>query len=234
MMFSRRQSFLRHIETAKHKRSENVIQYVCECGKKYIHKQSLYNHRRTCTSKILEPETASDFYEKKIEDMTAKHEKEKEELRTKIEGLLEKVGTVNIENQTNNIQINYYGCENLEYLTDKFITEMMKIPYQSIPRIIKQIHFHPSHPENHNVKITNKKLPYASVYKNDKWELENKRNVIEDLMRKGYGVIEDHDQTHLSGPRLERLSVFKEKFEKEEMDTMKQLYQDTELILLNG
>jgi hypothetical protein len=39
------QSFERHIETNKH---EYIQKYICECGKKYKHRQSLYNHKRKC------------------------------------------------------------------------------------------------------------------------------------------------------------------------------------------
>jgi len=206
--------------------------FQCEvCGKSYGHKQSLNSH--LCTDRVPVVEMVP---RRELEIIEARHEKEKEDLRKQIESLLEKVGNVNIENQMNNIQINYYGCENMEYITDKFIQEMMKIPYKSIPRIIRQVHFHPAHPENHNVKITNKKLPYASVFRDNKWELENKKNVIEDLMRKGYGVLDEKHEntTHLSETRKSRYSVFQDKFQEEEPETIKQIYQDTELILLNG
>jgi len=113
---------------------------------------------------------------------------------------------------------------------------MMKIPYSSIPNIIKHIHFHPAHPENHNVKITNRKLPYASVYKNDKWELTHKRNTIEELMRKGFDLMDDRfvNLNHLSDRGKERYQGFQNKFEQDDPEALKQIYQATELCLLNG
>ena len=113
---------------------------------------------------------------------------------------------------------------------------MMKIPYSSIPHIIKHIHFHPAHPENHNIKITNRKLPYASVYKNDKWELSHKRQTIEELMQRGYGLMDERldNLEKLSDKGKERYQAFQNKFEQDDPEALKQIYQATELCLMNG
>ena len=42
-----KQSYDRHIITDKHDYKE-LQKYICECGKKYKHRQSLYNHKRKC------------------------------------------------------------------------------------------------------------------------------------------------------------------------------------------
>jgi hypothetical protein len=42
-----KQSYARHIISKKH---DNPPKYICECGKKYKHRQSLYNHKRKCDS----------------------------------------------------------------------------------------------------------------------------------------------------------------------------------------
>jgi glutaredoxin len=200
--------------------------FACECGKTYQHKQGLSRHKTRC----LKNEIAT---------IKAQHETEKEELKKQIDELKEKTApkifnnTQNIETQVN---INYYGCENLEYISDKFIQEMMKIPYSSVPNIIKHIHFHPAHPENHNVKITNRKLPYASVYKNDKWELVQKKKTIEDLMQKGYGWMDDRidNLDQLTEKGKQRYQAFQNKFEQDDPEAFKQIYQATELCLING
>jgi len=211
--------------------------FMCSCGKSYQHRQGLSRHKSRCQYFEVIQKT----YQNEIADLEARHETEKAELKRQIDDLLVKVNIPNVINNTNNIEnqtninINYYGCENLEYITDKFIQEMMKIPYSSIPHIIKHIHFHPAHPENHNVKITNRKLPYSSVYKNDKWELAHKRKTIEELMQKGYGLMDDRivNLDHLSDQGKERYQAFQNKFEKEDPEALKQIYQAMELCLLN-
>jgi len=42
-----KQSYDRHIITGKHDYKE-LQKYICDCGKKYKHRQSLYNHKRKC------------------------------------------------------------------------------------------------------------------------------------------------------------------------------------------
>jgi len=200
--------------------------FICHCAKTFLSESGLRRHKNKCK---VETHTAS-FYEKKLEDK----DKKLEEQRKQIEELL-KNGS-NITNIQNQVNINYYGCENLEYITQKFIEEMTKVPYNSIQNIIKHIHFHPAHPENHNVKITNRKLQYASVYKNNKWELTQKNQTIDELMQKSYGIMNDQvvSLDHLTDKRKERYEAFQEKFEQDDPEALKKIYKDVELCLLNG
>ena len=56
----RQSNYDKHLLTAKHKKSyaelqkvadieESNLTYKCECGNEYIHRQSLYNHKKKCT-----------------------------------------------------------------------------------------------------------------------------------------------------------------------------------------
>ena len=242
--FTRNSYLQTHLQSKSHltrEKLENKLN-ICECGKKYLHRQGLSIHKKKCTISQTEASSLTSFYEKKLEEKEmekAELLRTNENMKKEIDDLKGKTGTKvfnnSIENQTN-ININYYGCENLEYITDKFIQEMMKIPYSSIPHIIKHIHFHPAHPENHNIKITNRKLPYASVFKNDKWELAHKRQTIEELMQKGYGLMDERldNLDKLSDKGKERYQAFQNKFEQDDPEALKQIYQATEICLLNG
>ena len=57
---------------------------------------------------------------------------------------------------------------------------------------MKTIHFNPNHPENHNIKISNKKQKYANVYNLGNWEFKNKKDVIENIVDNGFNIIECH------------------------------------------
>ena len=50
--------------------------------------------------------------------------------------------------------------------------------------MIKHTHFNEEHPENQNIKITNKKEPYVKIMKDNKWELQDRKNTITDLIDK--------------------------------------------------
>ena len=51
---SKKGDYCRHLQTQKHKNNEILITgapttnkiFTCECGKKYNHNQSLYNHKK--------------------------------------------------------------------------------------------------------------------------------------------------------------------------------------------
>ncbi len=53
--------YSRHLQTQKHKNNEILINgahatnkiFACECGKKYKHNQSLYNHKKKCDFKVI-------------------------------------------------------------------------------------------------------------------------------------------------------------------------------------
>ena len=69
-------------------------------------------------------------------------------------------------------------------------------PAKAIPELIKHTHFNTEHPENQNIKITNKKEPYIKVRKNNKWELQDKDETITDLI--------DRQQIHLLDEDVEK------------------------------
>ena len=112
-------------------------------------------------------------------------------MRKSIEILIEKVGNVtNNINTQQNVFINAHGQENLDYITSKYLNNLLKIPYGAVPKLLKDIHFHPEHPENCNIRITNKKLRYAKVWENNKWRIKDKKEIIENMVDKGFNIID--------------------------------------------
>ena len=101
----------------------------------------------------------------------------------------------------------------------------------AVPNLIKQIHFDPDHPENHNIKITNKKQPYVKVRKNDKWELKDKKETLENLVDDKYNILEDHyvDKTE----KINVMNNFIDKYQSN-IDLQKELQKKTEIVILNN
>ena len=153
-----------------------------------------------------------------------------------VETLLGKVGNTHIHNQNISIHINSYGNENLEYITSNYLQNLLNIPFGAIPKLIKDIHFNPNHPENHNIKITNKKLPYMCVYKDNKWIYQDKKEAIDEIVDKGYNLLEDH--YHQTKPELEdktmdKFQKFQQKYSIDDKEVKKTLIKDAELTILN-
>mgnify|MGYP001284160729 CR=1 FL=1 len=148
----------------------------------------------------------------------------------------------NNTNNTNNntIIINNYGEEDTNYITTDFILKLLKNkPFKAIPEMIKHTHFNKEHPENQNIKITNKKEPYVKIMKNNKWELQDRRNTITDLIDKQHIKINDekidekieHQCTPQEKINIERCN---KNYEDDEEDYIKRLYNESELVMLNN
>ena len=161
-------------------------------------------------------------------------EKEKKKLEKKIEKLLDKVGTVN--NTTNNntqniIVVNNYGKENTDYLNVGIIRSLLDRPYDSVQELIKMLHFNTDHPENHNVKITNKKEPYALVWNDSIWELRKKKSVVKDIVDKGYMMIDmTHDNMNESN---QKYINFQNKFDDDDTNIKNKIEEESEIVIIN-
>ena len=127
--------------------------YLCRfCNKKFSTNSHMNRHiRKNCkVKKELE-------LKEKSED-----KKEIAELKLQISKLIDKVGnnTYHIENcvnsnkQTNNLNI--FGKENMDMITDKIKKELIKGPYKMMPRLLEMIYFNEKYPENHTMKLVNK------------------------------------------------------------------------------
>ena len=138
--------------------------FVCsKCYKSFTRKDSLIRHvNGRC---------------KIIDEYNSKN-KIKEGIKNKLDKLLDEMfnmkknyrdqGKIIIDNKKNiskfkKNKINDFGEENLDYITEKIYKKLLAYPSSSIPKLIKKIHFNPNHPENHNVRIRDKKLKFAEV-----------------------------------------------------------------------
>jgi hypothetical protein len=106
-----------------------------------------------------------------------------------------------------------------------------------VPQLIEKIHFDPEHPENHNIKITNKKMNYAEIVKNNKWVTANKKKVIDDVIQKSYNLLDEtysDNKEVMSERRQERFENFQDKFENQDENLHRNIKNDVDLILING
>ena len=120
----KKSQYTRHLLTSKHKKKTKYLpiltdlgpksstsEYVCECGKIYKHKQSLYNHKKKCTFINKEETSITDYDVKNMsyKDMFLTVVKENKEMRNIIMDqqkqmgeLIPKIGNNITNNTTNN------------------------------------------------------------------------------------------------------------------------------------
>ena len=263
MSFKSNKCLHQHFKCKRHTDRMNkqtpIPTFVCDaCGKKYVHRQSLHTHKMSCIEVAFvsavptqnDAKLVQENLQQQIDDIKQAFEKERQEMKAQIAMLLDKhesSGTINNNNTTNtnnietqniNIIINAFGKENTDYIDNNAILACISKVYKSIPALLEKIHFDPKHPENHNIKITNKKLPYASVMgNNQKWKTVDRKDAIETMVLNGYNMLDEkytENKDRFSNQKQENFEGFQSKFESEDKDLMKQIKTEVDMMVLNG
>ena len=222
----------------KEKKKEKEI-FKCEmCGRELSTKGHLTRHIRSyCPETKVKKE--SNIFKDMLEEQKIQFENERKNLYKQIEKLLDKVGnTTNIQsNVKNTITLNNYGNENLSHITDSLKTQLVKIPYGMIPKLIEQVHFNDEYPENKNIALTNSRDNKIKVFSDNKWIYKDKEETINDLVDGKYYILDAHyEQVNDSLESESRTNFvkFKEYFNSEDKEFVNKLKKDCELVLLNN
>ena len=239
-------AYARHITSNIHKIREgnNTRLYACKCGLKYVNRPNLYRHKAKCkyqepSEPEPEPEVETEeSKDQKIESLQKEIEAlkaEKKQTATTIQNANEIINNNNTTNNTQNIHINCYGKEDLSYITTEFLKLLINAPFTSIQTLTRHIHFNDEHPENKNVKVTNRKLPYASIHKDGRWQLTDRNKLMEELMHKKYTFLdtmyEDLEPT-LSERCKDKFERFQYKYDT--VEEQNKIKKDLDLYLLGG
>jgi len=153
-----------------------------------------------------------------------------------IDNLLQRVGNTTI-NQTNNIQINSYGNEDLSHITDTLKTQLINIPFGMIPKLIEYVHFSSDKPENKNIVLANKNDNKIKIFSQGKWVYRNKNETINNLVDEKYYLLDSHfDSTKdtLDSKTVSKYDSFRKDYDNNTEELLKKLKQDCELTLLNN
>ena len=178
--------------TIPHNNSENSEnlknKFICEyCNKSFSRIDNLNRHIKIFCEKAKEHINYKELFLETKKQL----KEEKEDYKKQMELLLSKVGnTTNHINNTQNIQLNSYGQEDLSHITDSLKTKLLKIPYGMIPKMIEAVHFNNSKPENKNIAFTNKKDNKIKVFSENKWIYKDKDETLNDLIDGKYFILD--------------------------------------------
>jgi len=231
------------------KPQKNVVNKQCSyCCKEFSRIDNLNRHLKKCKMKnnvLSENKELRETVEKLLIECSEmknilKNTTEKAITSHSVSNSNNNTNSNNTNNNNNTIIINNYGEENTKYITKQFIVDLLKNkPFRAIPEMIKHTHFNKEHPENQNIKITNKKEPYVKIMKDNKWELQDRKNTITDLIDKQHIKMSDEkveEQIERQCTSQEKINIIRcnEKYEEDEEDYMKRLYNESELVMLNN
>jgi len=219
--------------TKIHQNGQN--NYFCEyCNNIFSRSDSLNRHYSRC--KVKKQELIL-YQNEEIKQMKSEiDELKKAKIQNNITNNNNSNNTIN-----NTININNYGDENIKHLKSKDYVNLLKGIYSAVPKLIKQIHFDPEHPENQNIKFTNKKLPYLKIMKNDKWETVDKKTELLDLidnkcflLREKYYNILKKNKYNISENQKKQIDQFLDQYHEDDKQTLIDIINKTELILINN
>ena len=168
-------------KSGENKEDNNICKF---CSKKLSCYKSKWRHEKICKKR---KESKEEILEKLLiqkDKLISKQGKQINKLLLQLTKMSDKIGNNNNNNinSHNKIIINAYGCENIEYITEKVLKKLVNKPGTAIPNLLKMIHFNDKYPENKNLKVTNIHDPYIKVHDGDAWKLKNKGDIIEDII----------------------------------------------------
>ena len=227
-----------------------TFSYTCEyCNKTFTRIDTKTRHiNKFCKAKK----------EKDLEE----EEKQKEitQLKNQIDRLIDKVGNkteitnidntkttinneMNIKDNTitnttnNNLNLNIFGKENLEMVTDEIKKEMIKGPFKMMPKLLQMIYFNKDFPENHTMKLVNKNKEIMKIRDKDGWKLVDKKDTIDYVLEdKNYAIDSYFEENEADFSKFVKkiYNNFRRLFDNRDKELWKQIQRDVDLLLWNN
>ena len=239
----------------KTKKTEIKQRFVCElCKKSLSTKGHLKRHlKNNCPKikehhnlevskvekKVAESKNETEILKDLLHEQTEMFHEERKDLYSQMEKLLDKVGhTTNIQsNIKNTITLNSWGNEDLSHITDTLKNELIKIPYEMIPKMIEAVHFNDEKPENKNISLSNIRDNKVKIYSEKGWVYKDKLETITDLVEGKYFILENFYEKNtddLDGENKTNYVKFREFFNAEDKELVTALKKKCELVLVNN
>lgn len=170
---------------------------VCEMCQKVVHKAGYARHRKTCKGQKDEMSDMKNQIEElkmQVSTIRSDHERSLKELSDLKQHV--SVNTTNHIhnniNQTITINVNNFGSENTSYLTPEFLSYCLKNPRRGMTELIDKIHYNTDYPENRNLRCKSLKRNIFEKYVNSEWRACDASNTLDELIRKGYRILNAH------------------------------------------
>jgi len=162
------------------------------CSKSFTTKQAMYRHiKYTCKKNndedLKELARLLNEKDKQINELISNKDNQLERMQKQIEKLVNKLQIQNINNGTitnhnvYNIQILDYNNTDYSHLTDSDYVNCISDVNHCVKTLIEKVHFNEKKPENMNIYISSIKGNYVMVYKNNAWQIQDKKEQVDDL-----------------------------------------------------
>lgn len=213
------------------------------CGHLYSNRSNLNRHIKKCIPQKKTNKMNEEFYQEQIIQM-----------QNQINILINKMGSAptyvqninqKIENTVNqqNIQqinINAYGKENMDYITLNDMHRIIKQPKACLPKFIELLHYDENHPENHNVILESIKNNMIKIlHDNNRWAYQIFEKFVEQFTMEKYDqlydLLLDYDtKVDIDEILKDKFEKWADRFDNEDSNTRKKAEEDVKLALIGG
>jgi len=209
--------------------------YKCDiCNQAFDTPQKKYQHKLRCSSKNV-------------------NEQIREQVQQQVKQILSNVNIGNTTNINNNGTFNtiniinaptvhkkdFGGQENTEYLDQDML--MYSLKDQDIHTVLKELHFNPEHPENHNVRVKNLNQNLMEYIENGKWVVDNKDRVLQYMVMNGWRILDtfyrdntDTVENSMSETEIDQSLTWLQKIYDEDGNLLRNLKSEAMLMVLNN
>ena len=162
--------------------------YKCDfCFKGLSSRSSKSQHKKICKVKIFQEQNQSSMIEKLGEKQKQLEAQLEEVKKSTNHNNTTNNNNNNTINNINNIKLNIFGKENLNFLIDepKFRQFMMRCLTNTDTgyiQLMDKIYFNENHPENMNIKKTNSKDDYIKCFNGTSWDIMYSNSALEIVM----------------------------------------------------
>ena len=195
-IFDSKNSILSHFIPNK-----TTFSNVCEyCNKSYKQKCHLTRHLKTCKIKKEKEEAKKEeILNLEIKLLKLKKEANISNTTNNISNITNNDNSTNTNsnntiNINNNIILNDYGKESIDFLkSEKYKSIMRGILQQGLKGVQNYISYkycNPDKPENMTIKYTNQRSNKLKIREDNKWKIRNKKDVLEELYDRDKNVEE--------------------------------------------
>ena len=141
-------------------------------------------------------------------------------------------GTI-INNNVNNIKILNYNKTDYSHLTEQDYVKCIKDCNKCVKTMIEKVHFNKDKPENMNIYISSIKGNYVMMYKDNQWQIANRKETIDDIFDKNEFELESwYDEYKTKHPDM--IKSFKRYLKnKEESDIINDVKDEIIMMLYN-
>jgi hypothetical protein len=171
------------------KKEYNEKTYDCQfCSAKFNAYQNRHRHYKTC--KEVKKQNKDNI----IQNLQEENTRLKEELSKNTSSAIIVNNIIN--NNTINITVNNFGKEDISHLTHDLLSHCLFNPSKGLSKLIDNIHYNPSVPSNFNLRHKSTKNNLLEKFENEHWMECDTSNTLDELIRKGYRILNSHYTEH--------------------------------------